>query len=428
MQLLYVVFNEAIAIMERDAATGGLSTLQTLQIAIPAGSGRIMAANTDPSGCKRLYVSTEKELLSMAIDASTGGLSVVGRCSNPPVSDYANYVQADRTGRFLLSAYYTAGCAAVHRLSAEGHLDADSGTPTSLVELTQGAHCVKLSLDNKTAFFPQVAAINHVEGSRIHCFDFDDAAGVLTLRDVTVPPPLDDGGVYQPPASRFTDAQLPSNGGRRNRFNSRPELGPRHICVHPALADGSLYTSNEQGNSVSHWRPARSGGLELLTTVETVPEFYPESTQVDLSAGHNGSGCNAPSEIHMHPCGSTLYTTNRGHDTIACFALDPVTGTPAAGSRALVSHTPQSFRVDAAGRFLYAAGGPPRSGGERPGLDWQPDARDWGRITIFTTMVSKIVLRPHSIMQNDGEISLPTTSCRSGTTSKRSRRSTLTTR
>ena len=418
--MLYAIFGERIEIMARDPVTGALSLRETFEV---AGAGSISATAMDPSGSKLLYLAGKEELLSLAIEPSTGGLTIVGRCPRP-VEDYGNYLQVDRTGRFLLSAYYTAGYGAVHRLGADGHIGTDAATPTSLIKLTQGTHCVKLSLDNKSAYFSEVAAINHVEGSRIHCFDFDEDTGVLTARAVTIPPPLL-GADYDPPESRFTEAQLPSNGGRRSRFNMRPELGPRHLCVHPGLAmrgrlsnssrpcsvlitgnpygmttreserlhrprlglaDGSLYTSNEQGSSVTHWRPAADGGLEMLSTLETVPDFYPEKTQINMGAAWLGNGCTAPSEIHMHPRGHTLYTTNRGHDSLACFSLHPTTGAPSAGLRAPTSHTPQSFRVDSAGRFLYAAGGPSRSGGEQPGLDWKPDERTWGRITIFRTM------------------------------------------
>jgi 6-phosphogluconolactonase len=60
-------------------------------------------------------------------------------------------------------------------------------------------------------------------------------------------------------------------------------------------------------------------------------------------------------EILMHPSGRYLYASNRGHDTIAAFAVDP-----AAGTIRLVEHTPMAgkiprgFGIDPSGRWLIA--------------------------------------------------------------------------
>ena len=59
-------------------------------------------------------------------------------------------------------------------------------------------------------------------------------------------------------------------------------------------------------------------------------------------------------EIMVHPTGKFLYGSNRGHNTIAVFAVD------AAGALTLVEHeptqgnTPRGFNIDPGGAYLLA--------------------------------------------------------------------------
>jgi 6-phosphogluconolactonase len=67
------------------------------------------------------------------------------------------------------------------------------------------------------------------------------------------------------------------------------------------------------------------------------------------------SGENDDAEIQMHPSGKFLYASNRGHDSIAVFAIDgnkgslsPVEYIPTQGK------TPRSFEIDPTGKLLFA--------------------------------------------------------------------------
>jgi 6-phosphogluconolactonase len=66
-------------------------------------------------------------------------------------------------------------------------------------------------------------------------------------------------------------------------------------------------------------------------------------------------GVNACAEIKVHPSGRLLYISNRGHDSIASFALDD-DGKITALGQTPTEKTPRSFDIDPSGRFLYAAG------------------------------------------------------------------------
>src|SRR5258707_9082322 len=67
-------------------------------------------------------------------------------------------------------------------------------------------------------------------------------------------------------------------------------------------------------------------------------------------------GENNPTEIQIDAAGRFLYASNRGHDSIAIFAIDPSRGTltqiqtvPTQGK------TPRNFVIDPTGKYLLAA-------------------------------------------------------------------------
>ena len=65
----------------------------------------------------------------------------------------------------------------------------------------------------------------------------------------------------------------------------------------------------------------------------------------------DGSGA----EIILHPTGKFLYTSNRGHDSIAIFRIDAAKGTLTAGGHALTQgKTPRNFAIAPGGQFLLA--------------------------------------------------------------------------
>lgn len=88
----------------------------------------------------------------------------------------------------------------------------------------------------------------------------------------------------------------------------RPGAGPRHLVFHPTFP--VLFVVNEIESSVvlCGW-DAASGGIRPLSLSSTLPPeiFSP----------------NTASAIVISPDGRSLYVSNRGHDSIAHFAVDP---------------------------------------------------------------------------------------------------------
>jgi 6-phosphogluconolactonase len=65
---------------------------------------------------------------------------------------------------------------------------------------------------------------------------------------------------------------------------------------------------------------------------------------------------NTCSQIHLTPSGQFLYVGNRGHNSIAGFAVDTDSGQLTAVGHVSTEAVPTAFAVDAVGHFLFAAG------------------------------------------------------------------------
>ena len=78
-----------------------------------------------------------------------------------------------------------------------------------------------------------------------------------------------------------------------------------------------VYVVNELSNTVSVFRyDSARGALESVQDISALPDGF--------------SGASTAAEIHVHPSGRFLYSSNRGHNSIAIFAIDPETGSFAA--------------------------------------------------------------------------------------------------
>jgi 6-phosphogluconolactonase len=119
-----------------------------------------------------------------------------------------------------------------------------------------------------------------------------------------------------------------------------PGSGPRHFALHPSGKFG--YVVAEMASAVTALSvDLNRGRVRRLQTISTLPKDF--------------KGENDDAEVHVHPSGKFVYTSNRGHDSIAVFAVDPNKGTlthvddvPTQGK------IPRSFEIDPTGQFLLA--------------------------------------------------------------------------
>jgi 6-phosphogluconolactonase len=120
-----------------------------------------------------------------------------------------------------------------------------------------------------------------------------------------------------------------------------PGAGPRHFAFHPS--GKFVYVNNEMGSTVTVFSyDAARGVLRMLQTLSTLPRDF--------------SGDNTTAEVEVHPTGRFVYVSNRGHDSIAVFAVDPGKGTLTAVEYVPTQgKTPRSFEIDPTGSYLFAA-------------------------------------------------------------------------
>src|SRR6266542_1853628 len=223
-----------------DAGTGGLTP--QLDVAV-AGGPSVLALSPD---CRVLYVGhrTQPAISSFRIDQRTGGLTPQGNVSS---ADAPTFLAADRTGRYLLSAYYQGGYAAVHPLGSDGAV----GAPLlDRQDTANGAHAIATDPSNRFAFVPHIARLN----------------------DNVLEPPKNNPGPNFIAQFRFDQNSGRLTPNSPSRVEQAEQLGPRHYCFHPAL--DLVYFSNEQGCSVTLYRLDTAGILSAVQTVSTLPDGY----------------------------------------------------------------------------------------------------------------------------------------------------------
>jgi 6-phosphogluconolactonase len=276
-----------------DPKDGKLTPVETVSVAGTPGSLAV-----DPQK-KFLFASLRStpSLASLRLDSATGKLKLIGTAVLPK-QDNAAYVNTDRTGRWLLSASYNGAKAMVHRLGDDGKIE----TPAvQTVTVAPTAHSIITDRDNRWVFVPAVAP------NGVFQFRFDAETG------------------------RLTDAGK-APGGKDN-------AGPRHIAFHPRL--DIAFTSDEKGSSITAYSFDAKAGLKPVQNVSSLPADF--------------KGQNVPADVKVHPSGKFVWISNRGHDSLAGFAIDGA-GKLSALGQTPTEKNPRSFDIEPEGRYLFAAG------------------------------------------------------------------------
>jgi 6-phosphogluconolactonase len=246
---------------------------------------------------------------AFAIDSSNGNLRRLNHVSSEGASPC--YVSVDSTGRWVLVANYSSGTIAVLPVQEDGSLgnasDIKKHTGSSVNPKRQKqayAHCIIPSPDNRYIFAADLGT------DKVMIYKFDAENGTLTEND----PPF---------------AQV------------KPGAGPRHFTFHPT---GKLAFLIQELNSTltSFAYDSSQGTLTEIQTVSTLPKSF--------------TGENTCADVHVHPNGKFVYGSNRGHDSIAIFALDEASGNMEfIGHESTQGRIPRNFAIDPTGTYLFAA-------------------------------------------------------------------------
>lgn len=246
------------------------------------------------------------QITTLAI-ATDGTLTVKDRL---PMGGGATYVSTAPDGSYLLAALPGPRCLMVFPIRADGCVQ-----PAADMVQLQGRGVNTITLERP---FPHCVRPDAIGKRALAC---DMGMDRIMVFDV------DADGRFAPAPHPF--AQLSSGAG------------PRHLWVHPN--NRWVYTVNEIDSSVSAFEyDAESSAMRILGTTSTRPEGF---------AGHNSGA-----QIVVHPSGQFLYSSNRGHNSIAIFNIDQESGRPRL--QELVStqgETPRNFNIDPSGEFLIVA-------------------------------------------------------------------------
>ena len=285
---------KTIAVYAMNDKTGALTHRHDVSI-----DGEPGALATGPKG-RFLFASHRStgQISSFRIHPKTGNLK---RVSTVPAGADPAFVAPDRTGKFLLSAYYRAGKAVVHRIGEDGKLDPK---PIQTVKTDEKAHAILADASNRFVFVP------HTGPNAIFQFHFNARSGKLSPNNVA-------------------------------KVGTGKNTGPRHLAFLPGR--NVVYFDNEQGSSVTAYRMnAKTGQLRPFQTLSTLPKDF--------------SARNSCAHVELTPNGKFLYAANRGHDSLAGFAVNTKTGKLTSMGQTPTEQTPRSFNVEPGGRFLFAAG------------------------------------------------------------------------
>ncbi len=266
-----------------------------------------------------LYAANENEfkpergkpsfMSAFSMDRKTGKLTLLNRAS--AVGQGPCHLSIDHTGKTLFLANYGSGSVASLPIQPDGKL----GEAASFIQHKGSsanpqrqagphAHCILPSPNNRFVLTTDLGL------DEVLVYRFDAAKGTLTPNE--------------PPFAKVAAG-----------------AGARHFAFHPNKR--FVYVVTEMGNTVTTFAyDDAKGTLTELQTVPTLPKDF--------------TGRSSSAEIVVDAAGKFVYSSNRGHDSIAVFSIDSKKGTltpveivPTQGK------TPRNFAIDPTGRYLFAA-------------------------------------------------------------------------
>lgn len=246
---------------------------------------------------------------AFALDRQTGKLTPLNRVSSRGA--HPCFVSLDKTERFLLLANYTGGSVAVLPVQEDGSLGeassfvqhADSGIDPKK-QRPAHPHAIKVSADNRFALVADAGL------DKLFIYHFNSTTGSLY------------------PAAPAYAAE-------------KPDSGPRHFVFSPD--DRFVYVIDETASTLTVFSyDAANAAMEKLQVISALPEGFTEK--------------NKCAEIALSRSGKFLYSSNRGNDSIAVFAVNssngavaPVEHVPTQGK------TPGMFAIDPSGAYMFVA-------------------------------------------------------------------------
>lgn len=302
-----------LSVFALDEATGGTELLaETTAIDNPtflsvSPDGSRIYANSEVFGWREGLVSAWR------FDRTTRSLDYIN--IQPALGSITAQNCLTHDGRFLLVANYGMGQGGPNRSLAVFGIRDDGGLTPAVASVTHTGR----------------TGPNAARQERGHAHSITETAGggMAVAADLG----LDELITYRIGPSGSLE--------RMAAFALSPGAGPRHVAMHP---NGRfLFVMNELDSTVASLSlDPVTGALALVDTHPAVP-----------AGARDNNHC---ADIQISPDGRFVYGSNRGHDSIAIFAVDDGTGrltlvdyTPCGGP------TPRNLALSPSGSLLFSA-------------------------------------------------------------------------
>jgi 6-phosphogluconolactonase len=246
------------------------------------------------------------EVAAFSVDANTGVLSFINRQSSIGVNPCHISVFPD--GKHVGIANYLDGSVTFFPVSPDGSLE----TAVSFFK-HEGSSVNELRQKG-----PHAHSIYPFMGGEMAL------AADLGIDKVMVYQPDGMGGWMPGSPSSFPDLE--------------PGSGPRHMAIHPG--NRWIYVVNELNSTITRYKFEK----DTFTRMESISTLPPEF-----------DGNNTCADIRVHPGGRFLYTSNRGHNSIAIFGISDEGILKPIGHETVRGEFPRNFNIDPSGRLLFVA-------------------------------------------------------------------------
>lgn len=262
-----------------------------------------------PNG-EHLYAVNEIDdgaVTALSIDRDSGESSELNRVTTGGGA-HPCHCTVDATGQFLLVAHYNGGTVAMVPITDDGgveepsHLvEHDGSGPHPERQTSAHPHSIRPGPENRFAYVPDLGT------DEVYVYEMDLEAGKLR-------------------ETEFGSLELPGGSG------------PRHLDFHPDY--DRIYLLNELSSTLTAIeRDSSTGALEIVDSEPTLPAEFDDH--------------NITADVHVHESGQWAYATNRGHDSIAVFAVDDATGALSSVERVSTrGEWPRHFTVTPSGSHL----------------------------------------------------------------------------
>jgi 6-phosphogluconolactonase len=295
---------EGIYVFRLDPSTGALSHVQTVAeqadpsyLALGRDGRHLYAVNElDPDG----------QVSAFTLEPSSGHIEPINSVSSRGA--HPAHLSVHPSGRWLGVANYSGGTIASFPIQPDGSL----GDAADVVDHSGSGPNPKRQ-----------------EGPHPHMIVSDPNGAFLLVPDLGT----DRVVAYRLDTTTGKLSEQPRAGGQL-----APGAGPRHLTFGP---DGRhAYVINELASTITVF-DYQDGTMKPVQSVTTLPDDY--------------SGSTTTAAIVSHPTGQWVYGSNRGHDSVATFAVDADGRLTPRGQVPTQGRTPRDINIDPSGSFLLAA-------------------------------------------------------------------------